>query len=68
MSELGEKHRILCMSLVDLMVNYGLLAAVMHQYPDHVREGIGERLDHATQWAIEETEKVQSFGEAYDDE
>lgn len=54
-------------TLFTLCLNLGLVASVMDQFPEHVQEGFVERLGIIKEWAEEQIEEVQSFGEAYDE-
>jgi hypothetical protein len=55
-------------TLFNLCINLGLIESVIEQYPQHVQEGFIERLEMIEKWGEEQTEEVQSFGEAYDEE
>lgn len=50
----------------ETVVNFGLLASVAGQYPEHVQEGMIERMKMLAQRLDQETEIIRNFGEAYD--
>lgn len=64
--DIGNAHREMAVTLVDLLVNYGLLSTVMTQYPEYVQEGFVERMGSLTQQMQVEILEVQQFGEALD--
>jgi len=66
--ERTEQLQQTTIAVFNLVVNLGLIASVMGQYPEHVQEGFIERLRIVDQWANQMIEEVQSFGEAYDEE
>jgi hypothetical protein len=54
-------------ALFNFCINLGLIASVIDQYPEHVQEGFRERLTLVREWAEQQTEEAQAFGEAYDE-
>jgi len=59
--------RELVLTAAELVVNLGLMSSVMGQYPEHVREGLDERMTHMVGVMEQEIIAVQDFGEAYDE-
>jgi len=56
----------MCRAAMELCINAGLLQAAMHGYPEHVQEGLDERLQKLTEYLDRQTELLQGFGEAFD--
>lgn len=52
---------------MELLVHYGLLNAVVGQYPPHVKAGLVERMQRFESAMQHEIEIVVSFGEAFDE-
>lgn len=65
--EIAEAYHELCATMVDTLVNYGILSSVITQYPDHVQEGYLERIRTLDGRLRNEISEVQEFGEAFDE-
>jgi hypothetical protein len=63
----GEDMQETTWALFTLSLNLGLVASVIDQFPENVREGFMEKLGIIKEWAEAQIEEVQMFGEAYDD-
>jgi len=68
MNEVNEALHECTWATFQLSLNLGLIASVIDQYPEHVQTGFVERLLLVRDWANQQTEEAQSFGEAYDDD
>ena len=51
----------------ETVVNFGLLASVAGQYPEHVQEGMIERMRMLASRLDQETAIIQGFGESFDE-
>jgi len=54
-------------AVFQLLLNLGLVASVIEQYPDHVQENFDELLGNIKEWSEQRIEEVQMFGEAFDE-
>jgi hypothetical protein len=52
---------------MELLVHYGLINAVVGQYPPHVKVGLMERMERFEYALQQEIEIVVGFGEAFDE-
>jgi len=55
-------------AIFNLLMNMGLVASVIDQYPSHVQDNFKEKLAGIRDFAEREMEEIQTFGEAYDGE
>jgi hypothetical protein len=58
--------RELVTKAAETMVNYGLLSSVIDRYPNHVKEGLVERMNNLSLRLDQETKIIMDFGEAFD--
>jgi hypothetical protein len=58
----------MCAVFMELMVSMGLVGSVMGNYPEEVQANWTERMEKYTEWANNQVEEVQQFGQAYDEE
>lgn len=63
----NDLWRRVCGTAMELLVHYGLLNAVVGQYPPHVRAGLVERMERFETAMQHEIEIVLGFGEAFDE-
>jgi len=55
-------------AMFNLLMNMGLVASVIDQYPPHVQENFKEKMGQIKAEAERLIEEIQMFGEAYDEE
>ena len=68
MPEDNELWEETALALFMLCIHLGIIASVITTYPEHVQEGFQEKLQQIRDFAQKESEEIQLFGEAYDDE
>jgi hypothetical protein len=64
---MDDAYKAMCHDLIDLIVNFGLMSAIIDQFPEHVRDSFVERMDNVCAFANAQIREIQQFGEAFDD-